>query len=115
MGVGMPADIIAAVMAGVDMFDCVLPTRNGRNAYAFTMNGPLRMRNNEHINDAGPIERDCDCYACGQFFEGGNPPLLQRGRDDGADSDDDSQPAVLSAADERDKTANREGRDGRVG
>ena len=76
MGVGMPADIIAAVMAGVDMFDCVLPTRNGRNAYAFTMNGPLRMRNNEHITDAGPIEQDCDCYACGQFFEGGNPPLL---------------------------------------
>ncbi len=67
MGVGMPADIIAAVMAGVDMFDCVLPTRNGRNAYAFTMNGPLRMRNNEHINDAGPIEPGCDCYACGNF------------------------------------------------
>ena len=67
MGVGMPADIIAAVMAGVDMFDCVLPTRNGRNAYAFTMNGPLRMRNNEHITDAGPIEPGCDCYACGQF------------------------------------------------
>ena len=67
MGVGMPADIIAAVMAGVDMFDCVLPTRNGRNAYAFTMNGPLRMRNNEHITDAGSIEPGCDCYACGQF------------------------------------------------
>jgi queuine tRNA-ribosyltransferase len=67
MGVGMPADIIAAVMAGVDMFDCVLPTRNGRNAYVFTMNGPLRMRNNEHITDAGPIEQGCDCYACGQF------------------------------------------------
>jgi queuine tRNA-ribosyltransferase len=67
MGVGMPADIIAAVMAGVDMFDCVLPTRNGRNAYAFTFNGPLRMRNNEHINDNQPIEKDCDCYACGNF------------------------------------------------
>ena len=67
MGVGMPADIIASVMAGVDMFDCVLPTRNGRNAYAFTMNGPLRMRNNEHITDAGPIERGCDCYTCGNF------------------------------------------------
>ncbi|MGA2172043.1 MAG: tRNA guanosine(34) transglycosylase Tgt [Sedimentisphaerales bacterium] len=67
MGVGMPADIIAAVMAGVDMFDCVLPTRNGRNAYAFTMAGPLHMRNNEHINDAGPIEQDCDCYACEHF------------------------------------------------
>jgi queuine tRNA-ribosyltransferase len=70
MGVGMPADIIAAVMAGVDMFDCVLPTRNGRNAYAFTMTpgAPgLHMRNNEHINDAGPIEQDCDCYACKHF------------------------------------------------
>jgi len=67
MGVGMPADIIAAVMAGVDMFDCVLPTRNGRNAYAFTMNGPLRMRNNEHITDAGPIEQGCDCYTCRNF------------------------------------------------
>ena len=67
MGVGMPADIIAAVMQGVDMFDCVLPTRNGRNAYAFTMNGPLRMRNNEHIDDNRPIEDGCDCYACEHF------------------------------------------------
>jgi queuine tRNA-ribosyltransferase len=67
MGVGMPPDIIAACLAGVDMFDCVLPTRNGRNAYAFTMTGPLRMRNNEHINDSGPIEQDCDCYACRNF------------------------------------------------
>jgi queuine tRNA-ribosyltransferase len=67
MGVGMPADIIAAVMAGVDMFDCVLPTRNGRNAYAFTMAGPLRMRNNAHISDSGPIEKDCDCCSCRSF------------------------------------------------
>jgi len=67
MGVGMPADIIAAVMAGVDMFDCVLPTRNGRNAYAFTFDGPLHMRNNEHTDDPRPIEKDCDCYACKNF------------------------------------------------
>jgi len=67
MGVGMPPDIIAACLAGIDMFDCVLPTRNGRNAYAFTMAGPVRMRNNEHINDSGPIERDCDCYACTHY------------------------------------------------
>lgn len=67
MGVGMPADIIAGVLAGVDMFDCVLPTRNGRNAYAFTTSGPLRMRNNEHINDTRPIEQGCDCYACGSY------------------------------------------------
>jgi queuine tRNA-ribosyltransferase len=67
MGVGTPADIIAAVKAGVDMFDCVLPTRNGRNAFAFTENGPLRLRNNVHINDPKPIESDCDCYCCRNF------------------------------------------------
>jgi queuine tRNA-ribosyltransferase len=67
MGVGTPADIIAAVRAGVDMFDCVLPTRNGRNAFAFTENGPLRLRNNAHINAAEPIEPGCDCYCCRNF------------------------------------------------
>ena len=70
MGVGMPADIIAAVKAGVDMFDCVLPTRNGRNAFAFTDNGPVRMRNNAHISDARPIEESCDCYCCKNFSRG---------------------------------------------
>ncbi|MFZ2146527.1 MAG: tRNA guanosine(34) transglycosylase Tgt [Sedimentisphaerales bacterium] len=67
MGVGTPADILAAVKAGVDMFDCVLPTRNGRNAFAFTDNGGLRLRNNAHIKDARPIEADCDCYCCRNF------------------------------------------------
>ena len=70
MGVGTPADIIAAVGAGVDMFDCVLPTRNGRNAFAFTENGPLRMRNNAHINDTRPIEAGCECYCCANFSRG---------------------------------------------
>jgi queuine tRNA-ribosyltransferase len=67
MGVGSPANIIAAVKAGVDMFDCVLPTRNGRNAFAFTENGPLRLRNNAHIRDNQPIEPGCDCYCCESF------------------------------------------------
>ncbi|MEJ2701452.1 MAG: tRNA guanosine(34) transglycosylase Tgt [Sedimentisphaerales bacterium] len=70
MGVGTPKDIVAAVMAGVDMFDCVLPTRNGRNAYVFTENGPLRLRNNAHVNDPEPIEADCDCYCCRHFSRG---------------------------------------------
>jgi queuine tRNA-ribosyltransferase len=70
MGVGFPRDIIAAVSAGVDMFDCVLPTRNGRNAYAFTAGGPLRLRNSRFISDAGPIEGGCDCYACRHFTRG---------------------------------------------
>jgi queuine tRNA-ribosyltransferase len=67
MGVGMPSDIIAAVRAGVDMFDCVLPTRNGRNAFAFTENGSLRLRNSSHTDDRQPVEENCDCYCCRNF------------------------------------------------
>ena len=70
MGVGFPRDIIAAVAAGVDMFDCVLPTRNGRNAYAFTSNGPLRLRNSQYQRDGRPIEEGCDCAACLNFTRG---------------------------------------------
>ncbi len=70
MGVGMPADILAAVMAGVDLFDCVLPTRNGRNAFAFTANGSLRLRNNAHIDSAEPVEPGCDCTCCRHFTRG---------------------------------------------
>ena len=70
MGVGTPTDIIAAVKAGVDMFDCVLPTRNGRNAFAFTENGPLRLRNSANTEDSEPIEAGCDCYCCTNFSRG---------------------------------------------
>jgi queuine tRNA-ribosyltransferase len=68
MGVGYERDITAAVLAGVDMFDCVLPTRNGRNAQAFTADpredGQLRLRNARFAEDLGPIEPGCDCPAC---------------------------------------------------
>src|SRR5262249_50216564 len=67
MGVGRPEDILAAIDRGVDMFDCVLPTRNGRNASAFTSEGPLRLRNARHKRDAAPLESDCPCYACRTF------------------------------------------------
>lgn len=67
MGVGRPEDILAAVSAGVDMFDCVLPTRNGRNASAFTFSGTLRMRNARHRRDRSPLESDCPCYTCRNF------------------------------------------------
>jgi queuine tRNA-ribosyltransferase len=70
MGVGMPADILAAVLAGVDMFDCVLPTRNGRNAFAFLPGGALRLRNSSHIDSTEPIEPGCDCYCCRHFTRG---------------------------------------------
>ena len=64
MGVGYERDIVAAVRAGVDMFDCVLPTRNGRNAQAFTRAGPVRLLNAAHAIDHRPIEDGCDCPAC---------------------------------------------------
>jgi queuine tRNA-ribosyltransferase len=70
MGVGYPRDLVAAVRQGVDMFDCVLPTRNGRNAYAFTATGPIRLRNAQYQRDTGPIEPGCDCYACANFTRG---------------------------------------------
>jgi queuine tRNA-ribosyltransferase len=70
MGVGFPRDIIEAVAAGVDMFDCVMPTRNGRNAYAFTAAGAIRLRNSKFIRDPGPVEDGCDCYACRAFSKG---------------------------------------------
>ncbi|MFZ4573681.1 MAG: tRNA guanosine(34) transglycosylase Tgt [Phycisphaerales bacterium] len=70
MGVGYERDIIAAVQAGVDMFDCVLPTRNGRNANAFTRTGQIRLRNAKHATDPGPIEPGCDCEACAPASHG---------------------------------------------
>jgi len=70
MGVGMPLDILAAVRAGIDMFDCVLPTRNGRNAFAFTEQGPLRLRNSVHGDSTEPVEPGCDCYGCRHFTRG---------------------------------------------
>lgn len=70
MGVGEPRDLLAAIGCGVDMFDCVLPTRNGRNALAFTDSGPLRLRNEKYKLDRGPIEDECDCLSCRQYSRG---------------------------------------------
>jgi len=67
MGVGMPRDILAAVRAGIDMFDCVLPTRNGRNAYAFTAGGSIRFRNQQYRTQDVPIEEACPCPTCRRF------------------------------------------------
>ena len=70
MGVGEPRDIIAAVGRGIDMFDCVLPTRNGRNAQAFTWRGRVRLRNARHAEDTAPLDETCDCYACRNYSRG---------------------------------------------
>jgi len=64
MGVGRPIDLVEGIARGIDMFDCVMPTRNGRNATAFTANGLLKMRNQSHARDDSPIEPDCHCLAC---------------------------------------------------
>jgi queuine tRNA-ribosyltransferase len=64
MGVGRPEDLLEAIRRGIDMFDCVMPTRNGRNALAFTNHGTLRFRNAIHQRDPRPIEADCPCPAC---------------------------------------------------
>ncbi len=71
MGVGYERDLLAAVLAGVDMFDCVLPTRNGRNANAFTPRGQIRLRNTQYSEDPSPIEPGCDCPACDPARYGG--------------------------------------------
>ena len=64
MGVGQPEDIIAAVAAGIDMFDCVLPTRCGRNALVYTLGGQVRLRNAKYVDDDRPLEEGCPCVAC---------------------------------------------------
>jgi queuine tRNA-ribosyltransferase len=67
MGVGKPDDIVEAVVRGIDMFDCVLPTRSGRTGQAFTADGPLNMRNARFAEDTDPIEPECPCPACTKF------------------------------------------------
>ena len=67
MGVGKPDDLVGAVERGVDMFDCVLPTRSGRNGQAFTWSGPLNLRNARHAEDTGPLEPQCTCPTCASY------------------------------------------------
>jgi queuine tRNA-ribosyltransferase len=67
MGVGKPADLVGAVKRGIDMFDCVLPTRSGRTAQAFTHAGTLNLRNAQHADDASPLDVECRCPACSDF------------------------------------------------
>ena len=67
MGVGKPDDLVGAVARGIDMFDCVLPTRSGRNGQAFTRFGPINIRNAKHAEDTGPIDPSCDCPVCREW------------------------------------------------
>lgn len=67
MGVGTPEDIVKAVCRGIDMFDCVLPTRNARNGHLFTGSGDVRIRNARHRNDQSPVDENCHCYTCRNY------------------------------------------------
>jgi len=67
MGVGTPEDLLAGIAAGIDMFDCVLPTRNARNGWLFTAHGDIKIRNSRYKDDTSPLDSDCACYTCRHF------------------------------------------------
>jgi len=67
MGVGTPEDLVEGVRRGIDMFDCVMPTRNARNGHLFTSKGVVRIRNSRYQFDSGPVDNDCSCYTCRHF------------------------------------------------
>ena len=70
MGVGKPADLVEGVRRGIDMFDCVMPTRNARNGHLFTSSGVVKIRNARYRNDTNPLDDECDCYTCQNFTRG---------------------------------------------
>ena len=67
MGVGTPEDLVEGVSQGIDMFDCVMPTRNARNGWLFTRYGDVKIRNSKYKDDLRPLDPTCDCYACKHF------------------------------------------------
>ena len=67
MGVGTPLDIVTAVMAGIDLFDCVLPTRNARNGWVYTRRGVVKLRNARYRDEVKPLDEECACYTCRHF------------------------------------------------
>ncbi len=67
MGVGKPEDLVEGVRRGVDMFDCVMPTRNARNGHLFVDTGVIKIRNAFHRHDESPLDPTCDCYTCTNF------------------------------------------------
>lgn len=67
MGVGKPEDIVEGVRRGIDMFDCVMPTRNARNGHLFTRNGVIKIRNSKYITDTSPLDENCGCYTCRKY------------------------------------------------
>ena len=98
MGVGTPADLVKAVARGMDMFDCVIPTRHARNGQLFTSEGPLNIRNSRFQADTGPIDPRCGCYACRQLFALVLAASAAVQRDPRRAPRDDPQPPLLPGA-----------------
>jgi queuine tRNA-ribosyltransferase len=67
MGIGSPEDLIEGINSGIDMFDCVMPTRNARNGMLFTSTGSINIKNAVHAEDSSPVDRECDCYVCRNY------------------------------------------------
>jgi queuine tRNA-ribosyltransferase len=79
MGVGTPVDLVESVARGIDMFDCVLPTRNARNGQLFTSTGRLNIKNAEYAEDDAPLDTQCTCYTCRHFSRAYLRHLFQAG------------------------------------
>ena len=110
MGVGTPEDLVDGVARGVDMFDCVMPTRNARNGHLFTRFGDLRIRNARYKTDERPIDETCACPTCARLLARLPAPPRPLRRDAGADAGQHPQPALLREPDARDARGARGGR-----
>ncbi len=98
MGVGRPMDIVNAVLRGIDMFDCVMPTRHARNGHLFTSQGVVNIRNAAHQADTGPLDPACACYTCQNFSRAYSAPSGPLQRDPGRAAQHHPQPALLPRA-----------------
>ena len=107
MGVGYPHDIVAAVARGVDLFDCVMPTRHARNGHLFTSAGIINIRNAVHQRDTGPIDPACGCSTCRRYSRAYLRHLDRCNEILGRAAGDAAQPAFLSAADAADPCGDR--------
>ncbi len=101
MGVGTPEDLIESVVDGVDMFDCVLPTRNARNGWLFTRHGDVKIRNAVHRDDTAPLDPDCGCHCCRGLLARLPAPPAARQRDPRRTPEHHPQPLVLPGTDGR--------------
>ncbi len=99
MGVGKPDDLVGAVERGVDMFDCVLPTRSGRNGQAFTWDGPLNLRNAKHAEETDPLDSAAHARPARTYSRAYLHHLIKAGEILGRDADDGAQSLLLPAAD----------------